>query len=263
MQNAGEKPGRESRDRPRRTRRWRGVCAYDGGRFHGWQSQRNAVAVQDVIEAALARILQTPVRIHGSGRTDTGVHALAQVFHFDAAWRGTPQQFVRAVATKLPAGVQVKTLRPVRRDFHAQHDARGKRYHYRIFLGNAGPFEAPWCWSWPRPLDWERIEAAAACLRGRHDFAAFSAWNGDEKATTVRELHRLDIRRRGRRVRITLEADGFLYKMARSIVGALVAVGAGKLEPEAIETLLRTGRRVPAVVTAPAQGLFLERVFYG
>jgi tRNA pseudouridine38-40 synthase len=242
--------------------RWRAVCAYDGGCFHGWQSQANAVAVQDVIEGALETVLGSKIRIHGSGRTDTGVHALGQVFHFDAAWPHQPGQLLTALSLRLPKGVQIRSIRRAKPGFHARFDAGGKRYHFRIFLGQAGPFESRWCWSIPRALDLEAMAKAAALLRGRHDFAAFCAWNGDRRETTVRDLRRLEVRRRGRRVRIVLEADGFLYKMARSLVGTIVGVGLGRPTLVELGALLATPRRVPAVMTAPAHGLFLERVFY-
>lgn len=242
--------------------RWRAVCAYDGTRWHGWQSQINAVAVQDVVESALKKILHTEVRIHGSGRTDTGVHALAQVFHFDAVWTHGTERMLTALSTKLPAGVQVKSVRAVRPDFHARFSATGKRYHYRIFLGRADPFEAPWCWSITDELDLAAMHATARRLQGRHDFAAYSAWGLVERETTIRDLRRLELTRRGRRLRVVLEADGFLYKMARSIVGTLVNVGLGRLTPDAAVALLQSTKRVPVVKTAPAHGLFLERVFY-
>jgi tRNA pseudouridine38-40 synthase len=244
------------------TTRWRAVVAYDGGLFHGWQSQANATSVQDAIEAALAGVLGVSTRIHGSGRTDAGVHAIGQVFHFDATWRHGPERLLAAVSSRLPPGILVKSLRRARPEFHARFSAVGKRYHYRLLLDRADPFEARWCWAYPRGLDLARMQTAAAVLTGRHDFAAYCAQNGDERETTVRELRRLELRRSGRRVKIVLEADGFLYKMARSLVGAIVNVGRGALEPADVEALLHSAQRPPEVFTAPAHGLFLERVFY-
>jgi len=248
--------------KPEPATRFRAVVAYDGGMFHGWQSQANAVAVQDVIEAALEKILHVPVRIHGSGRTDTGVHALAQVFHFDAVWPREPGRLLAALGTRLPDGAQIRNITRARPDFHARFDACGKRYHYRIFLGRADPFESRYSWSVPDELDIGAMEKTARLLEGRHDFAAYCAWNGNERETTVRDLRRFEVRRRGRRLRVVLEADGFLYKMARSLVGSLVSVGAGRIAPPAAAALLESRRRVPEVNTAPAHGLFLERVFY-
>ncbi len=243
-------------------KRWRCVCAYDGGALAGWQSQPGGQAVQDLIEARLAVVLGGPVRIHGSGRTDAGVHALGQVFHFDAAWRHGAEKLLAALRSGLPPAIQIKSARVVRPDFHARFSAKGKRYEYRLHLGDADPFERPYSWSVFRPLDLTAMTAAAAVLRGRHDFRAFAAENGTERESTVRDLRRLDIRRRGRRVRIVAEADGFLYKMVRSLVGVLVAVGEGRLAVSEVKAILAGGRRTPAVHTAPPQGLFLMKVFY-
>ncbi len=245
-----------------RLRRWRAVVAYDGGGFDGWQSQPGGNAVQDVIERRLEAVLGAATRIHGSGRTDAGVHASGQVFHFDAAWGHGPDKLRRALQSGLPDAIRLRSLRPAPADFHARFSARGKTYQYEIFLGEADPFRTRYCWSLPRPLDWERVEAAAAVLRGRHDFKAFAAEGGQERESTVRHLRRLEIRRRGRRVRLEFEADGFLYKMVRSLVGTLVNVGLGKLTAADVSALLAARRRTPQVQTAPAHGLTLVKVDY-
>lgn len=242
--------------------RWKCVCAYDGTHFEGWQSQAGGTAVQDVIEARLSQILQMPVRIHGSGRTDAGVHARGQVFHFDANWRHGPDKLLAALRTGLPPAIQVSTARQVPVTFHARFSAKGKRYAYHLRLGDADPFTRPYCWSLFRSIEVEAMEAAAAVLRGRHDFRAFTALNGPEREDTVRDLRRLDVISRGRDVRIIAEADGFLYKMVRSLVGVLVAAGEGKLTASHLRTILHARERTNAVHTAPARGLFLEKVFY-
>lgn len=242
--------------------RWKCVCAYDGAGFSGWQSQADGASVQDAIEARLGEILRTPVRIHGSGRTDAGVHARGQVFHFDADWRHGPRKLLAALRVGLPPAIQVRSARPVPAGFHARFSAVGKVYVYRIRLGDADPFERPYCWSLFRPLDLPAMEAAAAVLRGRHDFRAFAANRGREEEDTVRDLRRLDLRRRGRSLAVTAEADGFLYKMVRGLVGIVVAAGEGRISPAQLRELLRSGRRLPVVQTAPPQGLFLERVLY-
>jgi tRNA pseudouridine38-40 synthase len=243
-------------------RRWKCVCAYDGGAFAGWQSQAGGRAIQDVIEARLAEIFKRPIRIHGSGRTDAGVHARAQVFHFDAAWRHDSTRLLAALRHRLPAQIQIKSLRAVAADFHSRFQATGKRYTYHLQLGDADPFTWPFCWPVFRPLDISAMQAAAAVLRGRHDFRAFTALNGQPNDDTVRDLRRFDLARRGKRVRIVAEADGFLYKMVRSLVGVLVAVGEGKLTPAQVRAILASRTRTAAVLTAPPQGLFLEKVFY-
>ena len=243
-------------------RRWKCICAYDGTAFAGWQSQAGGTAIQDVIEARLAQIFKGPVRIHGSGRTDAGVHAQGQVFHFDAAWSHGPDKLLAALHVGLPRAIQIKSARVVAADFHARFQAKGKRYVYHLHRGDADPFTRPYCWPVFRPLDIAAMRAAAAALRGRRDFRAFTALNGTERENSVRDLRRLDVVARGRRIRITAESSGFLYKMVRSLTGVLVAVGEGRLSVEDVRAMLRSGQRTPAVQTAPPQGLFLMKVFY-
>ncbi len=248
--------------KPTLNQRWKCVCAYDGGSFDGWQSQPSGRAVQDVIERRLREITGTDIRIHGSGRTDAGVHAVGQVFHFDAAWSHGPEKFRAALRAGMPTSLQFARLTVAPASFHARFSAKGKIYRYELLTGEADPFTAPYCWALPQPLDWDAVAAAAKVLRGKHDFRAFAAENGTERETTVRHLRRLEVVRRGRRLRLVFEADGFLYKMARSLTGALVNVGLGKLTPRDLAALLAAGRRTPQVRTAPPHGLFLVRVLY-
>lgn len=242
--------------------RWKCLCAYDGTDFSGWQSQRNAPSVQDAIEERLRHMFQKEVRVHGSGRTDAGVHARGQVFHFDAAWPHRTEQLLAALRTGLPASIQIRSARPVSAEFHARFSATGKEYRYELVRGFADPFRQRYAWSVPQPLDLTAMEQAAALLTGRHDFRAFTALNGPAREDTVKELRRLELRCRGRRCTVIAEADGFLYKMVRSLVGTLVAAGLGRFDAEGIRRCLRTGERTALVQTAPAHGLFLERVFY-
>ena len=244
------------------TRRWKAVCAYDGTGIGGWQSQKDGNSVQDFIERRLAIVLGRHTRIHGSGRTDAGVHARAQVFHFDAAWPHGAATLGRALRTGFPSGIQVTSVRAVRGEFHARFSAKGKTYVYQLDQGRADVFRDPFCWSVGRPLDVAAMRRAAAALRGRHDFKAFSATGGEERETTVRNLTRLDVLGSGRRLRVLAEADGFLYKMVRSLVGALVAAGLGKLSVNDIKRILTSGTRTNEVQTAPAKGLCLWRVKY-
>ena len=246
-------------------KRWKCLCAYDGGKFSGWQSQVNGLAVQDVLEARLAAVLGAPVRIHGSGRTDAGVHASGQVFHFDAGWAHGPDKLAAALRHRLDRAIQIISIRTAAADFHARFSATGKSYSYHLHLGDADPFTRPYCWALLRPLDLGAVTAAAALLVGRHDFKAFSALNGSEdgdRADTVRHLRRLEVAKRGRSLRVTAEADGFLYKMARRLVGALVGAGEAKLSGADLQALLASGVRTARIETAPPQGLFLRRVSY-
>jgi tRNA pseudouridine38-40 synthase len=187
------------------------------------------------------------------------------VFHFDAAWGHGPAKLAAALRHRLPSAIQIVSVRPAPPQFHARFSAKGKIYTYHLHLGDADPFTRPYCWALPRPIDLAAVRAAAAVLAGRHDFRAFAARNGSEEggdADTVRDLRRLEVTVRGPRVRVTAEADGFLYKMVRSLVGTLVAAGEGKLDAADIGRILASGRRTPQVHTAPPQGLFLRRVLY-
>jgi tRNA pseudouridine38-40 synthase len=242
--------------------RWKCVCAYDGTTFHGWQSQEGGNTIQDRIERQLKKVMGRAIRLEGSGRTDSGVHALAQVFHFDARWSHGADKLRRALQNGLPRTIQLKKISRAPAKFHARFDAKGKIYRYHLHLGEADPFTQPYCWSLNRTLDWPAVLAAAKVLRGKHDFWAFSGENDRTYETTVRNLRRLDVVRRGPRVTFTFEADGFLYKMVRSLTGALVNVGQGKLTAAEVGELLKTRRRIPAVVTAPPQGLFMVKVIY-
>ena len=242
--------------------RWRCTCAYDGTDFLGWQSQRGGGTVQDFLEKRLAQIFQKPIRVHGSGRTDSGVHAKAQVFHFEADWAHPVAHLQRALRSGLPAGLTVNSVRKAAPKFHARYSARGKRYRYRVYLGYPGPFDSRWCWSLgDRPVDLAQMRVAAKIFLGKHDFSAFSG-QYEETENPVKDLRQLKIIKKGPRMDFVIEASGFLYKMARGLVGALVSVGLGKLTPADLERLLLSKKRTQEIVTAPAIGLCLEKVFY-
>ncbi len=245
--------------------RWKCIVAYDGTAFTGWQSQLGGSGVQDVIERRLAKMFGREVRIHGSGRTDSGVHARGQVFHFEADWPHGAEKLLAAFRVGLPPTIQVQTARRVPAGFHARFSATGKVYHYEIRHGSHGadPFEFAFCWAMPHTLDVAMMRAAAARLVGRHDFQSFCAIKGEPRTDNVRTLRRLDLSVRGPHIRIVAEADGFLYKMVRSLVGALVSVGQGKLTVEEISSILHERRRTHRIKTAPPQGLCLVKVGYG
>lgn len=249
-------------------RRWRCLVAYDGTTFSGWQSQPDGNAVQDHLERRLAFVLGAAVRVHGSGRTDAGVHARGQVFHFDAPWRHGPEKLLAALraggVAGLPPTIQVREARLAPPGFHARFSAVGKTYHYELVHGGwADPFAVRFTHSVPRPLDLSAMERAAEVLRGRQDFRAFSAFSGVERTDTVRALAQLELIASSRgRLRIVAEADGFLYKMVRSLVGALIAAGVGKLTADDLRDILASRERTARVETAPAQGLCLWRVRY-
>lgn len=244
--------------------RWKCTCAYDGTDFEGWQRQPHGLAVQNHIEAALAQIFSRPVLIQGSGRTDAGVHAKGQVFHFDADWAHLPEKLVRALHSMLAKSIQVIDLTTVDEDFHARHSVCGKRYVYRYWLGRASPMEERYVWSCrDLPVNLAAMNAAAQHLVGSHDFTAFSATHGkDQDPNPVKTLHRLEVQQQGAQLTLVTEGSGYLYRMVRSLAGALYSVGRGRLSPVEIQQILESRQRTHRIVTAPASGLYLDEVFY-
>ena len=242
------------------------TIAYDGTDYTGWQVQANGVAVQEVVERAIGRILGEKARVQGSGRTDSGVHALGQVAHFQipkAKAKIPLANLRRALNGALPQDVRVLKVERAAPGFHARFQAHAKTYRYQFYCGEVmDPFMRRWAAHWPRPLDVAAMRRAARVLAGRHDFAAFSANPRREQETTVRTLKRLSVARRGKLVTITATADGFLYKMVRSLAGALLKVGSGRLTAADIARILASKTRTALVETAPPQGLFLLKVKY-
>jgi tRNA pseudouridine38-40 synthase len=244
--------------------RWKCTCAYDGTNFDGWQRQPSGGAVQNHIEAALTQIFDRPLQLHGSGRTDAGVHARGQCFHFDAEWLHEPEKLIRALHSILPTSIRIKSVKSVSDDFHARFSVSGKRYLYNYYLGRADPVDDRYLWACrDLPLELEVMQAAADRLLGTHDFSAYSATHGKENdPNPVKTVTRLQLRQRGKFIRLDVEGSGFLYRMVRSIAGALYAVGRGRLTPDDIAEILESKKRTHRIVTAPAKGLFLDRVFY-
>ena len=244
--------------------RWKCTVAYDGTQFEGWQSQPSGNTVQDFIERRLSVLFKDRVVIHGSGRTDSGVHARGQVFHFDGDWPHGPEALIKALRTGYPDSIQVYKAEVVDDDFHARFSATNKRYVYQFFEGHANPFETRWYWSTGfRRLDEARMNTATAHLVGRHDFSAFTANPRDNREDDpVRDLRVLKVVRDGARLYLTAEADSFLFRMVRSLAGCLFDVGTGKLEPEAVAEIRDSRTRTNIVQTAPPEGLFLDQVWY-
>lgn len=243
--------------------RHRITVAYDGSAYAGWQVQPGHRTIQSEIEGALARLAGAPVKIHGSGRTDQGVHARGQVAHFDLPRAIPPANLKRALNGLLPADIRVLAAARARPDFHARRSAREKEYRYFIWNGEILP---PWQRSYRahirRPLDVAAMRAAAECLVGRHDFASFTANSNREVESTVRRLTGLRVTRRGAEITVSARSDGFLYKMVRSLCGFLIRVGEGAVGPAEARAILASRTRTARVPTAPPQGLFLWRVTY-
>jgi tRNA pseudouridine38-40 synthase len=242
------------------------VVAYDGAPFAGWQSQKNGQAVQDHLERAFGIVTGGKVRVHGAGRTDAGVHALGQTAHVELPSRSlAATQWPAALNASLPPAMRVLRCRYVPATFHARFSAKGKLYRYRIWNDRIlPPFEVGRAWHVPAPLQFEEMMREAPAFAGRHDFASFAANRGKPERDTFRTIDWVRLRRHGRCITVEVSGEGFLYKMVRLMVGALVRSGRGQaVAGEIRERLLRPARASTAArFAAPAGGLILVRVRY-
>jgi tRNA pseudouridine38-40 synthase len=225
--------------------------------------QPNGKTIQEVVETALSKIDGSEVRVHGSGRTDAGVHARGQVANCTLRTQLKAATLLRALNANLPEDVRVVRVQETNAKFHARFSAKGKEYRYQIDCGAvAEPFLRLYAWHHPRPLNIAAMRGATRLLKGRQDFSALSANPMRSVETNVRTIRKLSVTKRGNILTVAVVADGFLYKMVRSIVGALVKVGESRLTVEELQKLLKAKKRTAQVETAPAHGLFLWRVFY-
>jgi len=242
------------------------TIAFDGATYQGWQVQKIGVGVQEKIEAALAKLFPSRPRLHGSSRTDTGVHALGMVAHFEVPGSEcpmTPAKLLLAVNAHLPEDIRVLSVSRAKPAFHARFDATGKQYRYLIWNHPVmNPLLRTQAWHVKRKLDLAAVRLAARQFVGKHDFRSFRANPDYDTESTVRTLTRCDVQRRGPVITVVIEGDGFLYKMCRGIVGTLVQVGEGKITPDEIKQILAHKDRRVAGMTAPAHGLVLWKVFY-
>jgi len=235
---------------------------YDGSPYYGWQSQTGGQTVQDTLQNALARIAEEQISVIAAGRTDTGVHALEQVVHFDTQSERPQTAWVRGVNSLLPASVAVLWAHPVPDEFHARFSARGRSYRYllvnresrsALHEGKVGWFHAP--------LDITLMQTAAQHLIGEHDFSAFRAAECQAKSP-VKHVQQLDIRRQGAMLIFDVSADAFLHHMVRNMVGCLVYVGKGKYPPGWLADVLDGRERSLAAPTFAPDGLYLRRIKY-
>jgi tRNA pseudouridine38-40 synthase len=249
-------------------RRIKITLAYDGTDFHGWQVQPELPTVQGTLEAVVAEIEGQPVRVEGSGRTDAGVHALAQVAAFSISNPIPVENLRKALNRLLPASIRVLQVEEAAADFHPRFSAHSKTYEYRIFRGEVcSPFERRWVHHYPYPLDVDALIAAAPVFVGEHDFSAFAA--SDERdaegGSKVRTVYSSAAALEGERLIYRVRGSGFLKHMVRNMVGTLLEVGKGNLTAEGVCALVNAGAgaKEKAGPTAPACGLFLVEVDYG
>jgi tRNA pseudouridine38-40 synthase len=238
------------------------TIAYDGTEFHGFQMQPDLRTVQGVLQETIERVTSHPVSIIGSGRTDAGVHARAQVVNFHTTSRIPVEKWPIALNTRLPNDLVVQAAEEVPEDWHARFSAKGKVYRYVI---DRGPypdvFQRLYAFHYPYPLRIEPMIEAARHLVGRHDFTSFCAANTPLE-DKVRLLQAVDLTEDGHLLRITCRGEGFLYNMVRIIAGTLLDVGRGKIAPDEIPVILEAKDRTRAGLTAPAHGLTMWEVLY-
>jgi tRNA pseudouridine38-40 synthase len=239
---------------------YRIVVAYDGTEFRGWQRQPDRRTVQGVLEDAVCKVTQKKTVVHGAGRTDAGVHALGQVAGFRGTFKLADDVLLRALNAVLPADVRVFSLEEAPAGFHARKSARSKVYRYRIVRApQVSPLDRRYVLHWPYPLNVRAMREAARLFVRTDDFTAFSS-NRDR--SPVRTVTRSELRQSGPEIVYTIEAEGFLRYMVRTIVGTLIEVGRGRIPPSQVEEIFRLKDRSLAGSTAAAKGLTLVRVDY-
>ncbi|MBZ5704949.1 MAG: tRNA pseudouridine(38-40) synthase TruA [Acidobacteriia bacterium] len=244
------------------------VLAYDGSEFSGWQVQPDAATIQGTLASAIGRVTGEKVLPQGSGRTDAGVHALAQVATFSTESPIPTENLVKALNDILPAAIRVLEVGEAAADFHARKSARAKTYRYRMYRGTiCPPFLARYVWHYPYPLDEDAMRAAAGLVVGEHDFTSFAALDPERgrdegEVTNVRHIFRSSWQRDGDELVYSVRGSGFLHHMVRNLVGTFVLVGKGTLKASDIERILEARNRSAAGATAPASGLYLVGVEY-
>ena len=242
------------------------VIAYDGSNYAGWQVQKTGVGVQQKIEEAFVKLFPSIQRIHSSSRTDTGVHALGMVAHVEipaVEFKMPIARVALALNAFLPEDIRILSATRCQQAFHARFDASEKQYRYFVWNHTAmNPLLRHTAWQVPQALNFDLMKAAAQLFIGKHDFKSFAATRNYQMESTVRTLTRCDIKRSGKLLTFIIEADGFLYKMCRGIVGTLVQTGRGRFTLKELKLMLAARDRRAAGMTAPAHGLVLWKVFY-
>lgn len=236
--------------------------AYDGAAYSGWQLQPNATSIQGILEEKFFQILREKIRVVGSGRTDAGVHALGQVAHFTTTIATSEQRLQKSINALLPSDIKVLSLQKAPADFHAQYCAHSKIYHYHLWLEKThDPFLFPYRYRPKGNIELSLLKEAIPYFIGIHDFSSFANVGSCQKSN-IRNLFRLDCIEQIGGVRFELEADGFLYKMVRNIVGTLIEVARRKLDLRQIPILFDAKDRKVAPMSVPGHALFLVKVNY-
>lgn len=236
--------------------------SYDGSNFHGFQKQQHQRTVQGELEKLLTKINDNkPVRVHGSGRTDAGVHALKQVAHFDLDVTITLYSLKIALNSMLPRDIYIKNVREVSNPFHARYDLVSKEYIYKLNIGEYSPMDRNYIYQYNKSLDVPKMRQAIVLFLGTHDFKAFAA-SKDLKENTIRTIEKVSIEQQNDILTFSFKGDGFLKYQVRNMVGTLIDIGNGKRDPNDILVILESKNRVKASKTANPEGLYLSNCIY-
>ena len=237
------------------------VLAYQGTNYLGWQKTRMGPSVEESVEKTLEKLLQHPIKLQAASRTDAGVHAKGQVVNFFTSSSMELQKMHHALLGLLPKDISLFSIEEKESSFHPTLHSTGKEYQYSVYFGKVQlPFEREICWHYPHPLDIVQMKTASCVLLGKHDFAAFS---NERVEDSIRELFSINIELHNpEKLQISIAGNNFLYKMVRNLVGTLVYIGCGRLKIDDLPKILDSKDRTLAGMTAPACGLFLNKVFY-
>lgn len=238
------------------------TIAYDGSRFYGWQRQNKLRSVQGELEKALSYALKQSITVDASGRTDAGVHGLAQTVTFRYIETLPIEKIVKVVNRRLPDDIFILSAEKVNDDFHARYCAIAKAYEYHFtFNCDRNPFSSNYCYNHPYPLKINKMQIAMKDFEGTHDFTAFQA-TGSEKDNTIRTIYKVHLEKRNDEFVFTVVGNGFLYNMVRIMMGTLFSIGNDRIPEDSIPQIIASQLRANARVTAPANGLYLKQVFY-
>ncbi len=245
--------------------RYKLIISYDGTKFCGWQVQQNQTAIQPLVQKTLETVLRHPIDLTGSGRTDSGVHALGQTAHFDSSVSIDLKKILLSLNALLPSDIRIRSIEPVDQTFHARYSVIAKEYHYRLRLDPiADPFAAPYQLQVFEKIDLALLKRGCSLFLGTHDFTSFAneAYRGSAAKDPIRTIFRLDLILEEGGARLEFEGDGFLYKMVRNMVGTLLEYGKGKLKDADIDAIFAAKDRRKAGPAVPPRGLCLVSVKY-
>ncbi len=238
------------------------TISYDGTHYAGWQIQKNAVTIQQIIEEACQKLFSQEIKVTGASRTDAGVHALGQIATIDVDTSIKAEQLPYALNAHLPNDIVIRSTRVMPANFHPRYQAVSKTYNYRIFNDCfPDPLTKHFMYFYHKKLDVEAMKKAASCFVGEYDFKAFCS-TGSSVNSTVREVYHCQVDQDNKTITLRINGNGFLYNMVRIIAGTLIDVGLGKINPNSIASIIRSKDRNQAGPTAPALGLCLEAIQY-